>query len=375
MAFLFIKDILTYIKDILKRPKVSFVINLICIIIFFVNIGLIISNIEKNLQSNYIHIFSIIIIFSGSLLFFYKNNEIVYTILQPLFKFISKIFAWFKKKGILLFNAIIKIKDIIKNLISTGFIKLKSVLSNIIRNPIIRTIFGFIGIIIMGAVGVGLLPLFIIFCILCFLYINYNDKYLLLSIFLISFLILPTIYNLIYNYFTKATLLEESMYLNNKKKINMMKYNDIDNPNYHYGVSFWFWINPQSPNTNSSYLKYTNIFSYNTHSIVYNSKLNTLKILYKNNNKTETIYKNDDILYQKWNNIFMNIDGGNLDIYLNSTLVSSKPNIITNKIYDNIIIGEDDGIHGGLNHLQYFDKNLNNNEIRLNYYNYKFFNN
>ena len=71
----------------------------------------------------------------------------------------------------------------------------------------------------------------------------------------------------------------------------------------------------------------------------------------------------------------MNIDGGNLDIYLNSTLVSSKPNIITNKIYDNIIIGEDDGIHGGLNHLQYFDKNLNNNEIRLNYYNYKFFNN
>ena len=179
--------------------------------------------------------------------------------------------------------------------------------------------------------------------------------------------ILPLIYNLIIDNINGSTkILNESIYLNTKKTISMNKF-----INYNYGISFWYWINPQPPNTSDSYNNYTNIFNYGDKpSIEINPIKNKFRIKYnKNTNDNEIIYESNIILYQRWNNVFINFDGGNMDIFINGELVSSKPNIISNISYDKLVLGEDNGIHGGISKIVYYNKNIDKNTIENNYNN------
>jgi len=202
---------------------------------------------------------------------------------------------------------------------------------------------------------------------------KFSFKLLILTalIFFVVF-ILPLIYNLIIDKINGSTkILNQSNYLNTKKIINMNKFINLKNPNYHYGISFWYWINPQPPNTSYSYNKYTNILNYgNKPSIEINPIKNKFRIKYnKNINDNEIIYESNIISYQRWNNIFINFDGGNMDIFVNGELVSSKPNIISKISYDNLVIGEDNGIHGGISKIVYYNKNMDTNTIVNNYNN------
>tara|TARA_B110001450_G_scaffold256443_2_gene286967 strand:- start:3301 stop:4599 length:1299 start_codon:yes stop_codon:yes gene_type:complete len=141
-----------------------------------------------------------------------------------------------------------------------------------------------------------------------------------------------------------------------------------------YSISFWYYINPQPPNTGASYVKSdgANILSYGNKPVLkYYGKKNKLKLFTRSDNKNikelVNVFTDDNILYQKWNNIVIIYDGGNCDVFLNSKLVGSEKNISPYMSYDLFEIGENNGIHGGICNLMYYNRKLAMNEILSNY--------
>ncbi len=201
-----------------------------------------------------------------------------------------------------------------------------------------------------------------------------------LEILLISLrFIIPYLFKKVIKLTTKngTKLLNEPIYLNNKKALGSFtdeseEQDDDDEKskiNYHYCVSAWFYINPQPPNTSKAYTKYTNILNYgNKPRIQFNSLENTLRIQTElNNNKFITIYTKKNIDYQKWQNIVINYAGGTMDVFMNGELVASKPKIIPYMSHENVTTGADNGIHGGICNVVYYDKLLSKSDIMLNY--------
>ena len=155
--------------------------------------------------------------------------------------------------------------------------------------------------------------------------------------------------------------------------------NGSDKFNYQYAISSWIYIDSASPNTNSSYQKYTSILNFgNKPNVLYNGKTNTLMVSMKQKDLKETtnnkltdfdengnriIYIKDNFLLQKWNNIIINYNGGVLDIFLNGELVKSSVGVIPYYTLDNLTIGEDTGIKGGICNVVYFDKSLTSSNI------------
>ena len=75
------------------------------------------------------------------------------------------------------------------------------------------------------------------------------------------------------------------------------------------------------------------------------------------------IYIMPQYLLQKWNNIVINYTGGTMDIFYNNELVKSFPEIVPYMNYDNLTIGEANGVMGGLCNLIYFKKSLTMSQI------------
>ena len=59
----------------------------------------------------------------------------------------------------------------------------------------------------------------------------------------------------------------------------------------------------------------------------------------------------------------MNYNGGTLDIFYNGELVKSEPNVVPYMTMDNLSIGENNGMNGGICNLVYFRKTLTQNQI------------
>jgi hypothetical protein len=87
------------------------------------------------------------------------------------------------------------------------------------------------------------------------------------------------------------------------------------------------------------------------------------KLIDFDENGNRIIYKNSDFLLQKWNNIIINYSGGVLDIFLNGELVKSDIGVVPYMTYDNLTIGEDNGIKGGICNVIYFKRALNSSNI------------
>ena len=122
---------------------------------------------------------------------------------------------------------------------------------------------------------------------------------------------------------------------------------------YHYSLSAWFYINPQPPNTSPGYTKYTTILNYgNKPKLQYNGLLNSLRVVSESGlggrDDDIEIFETKDIIYQKWNNIVINYDGGTTDVFLNGELVGSSPNVISYMRYENVEVGDLNGIQGGI---------------------------
>ena len=100
--------------------------------------------------------------------------------------------------------------------------------------------------------------------------------------------------------------------------------------------------------------------------ILYKGSTNELKIIMQKdvlNDKTSTVYETKDLPLQKWNHFIINYDSGTLDVFINNKLVISNKNISPKIDYESIHIGSDDGVHGGIKNVQYFNKALTKREI------------
>jgi hypothetical protein len=175
------------------------------------------------------------------------------------------------------------------------------------------------------------------------------------------------------------------------KNVSWLRIDVMKHPQYAYALSGWFFINPQPPNTRSSYNKYTNILKYgNKVRIEYNGQLESLRVMgdvassgtsdssgnrtndnsdttYEKKNESVEIYETKNILYQTWNNIVINYADGFMDVFLNGDLVGSLSGVAPYMTFDNIIAGEDNGILGGICNVAYYDKQLSKSNINLTY--------
>jgi hypothetical protein len=171
-------------------------------------------------------------------------------------------------------------------------------------------------------------------------------------------------------------LLKDPIYLNTKKVIG--NYEDIGSGvgafNYNYSISAWTFIHDQPPSFRKSSSKFTNILDYaNKPKIQFNPSINTLRIIMSNGlDKDNVVYTTKKFKLQKWNNIIINYDGGTLDIFINGDLVSSTNNIVPIMSYDEITVGSNNGLSGGVCSVVYFPKPLSLSKIQSLYKNLKY---
>jgi len=159
--------------------------------------------------------------------------------------------------------------------------------------------------------------------------------------------------------------------------------NGSDNYEYQYAISFWVYIDAEPPNTNSSYNKFTSLLNFGEKpNILYYGKTNTLMVTMQqqdlkkvtknkltdfDENGNRILYVKENVLLQKWNNIIVNYSGGVLDIFLNGELVKSDIGVVPYYKIDNLTIGENDGISGGICNVVYFSQPLNTSNIYILY--------
>ncbi len=137
---------------------------------------------------------------------------------------------------------------------------------------------------------------------------------------------------------------------------------------YNYGISCWFYLHSNAPNFYSD--KYYSIINYSEKpNIAYNPIKNKLMARvqtdeYGNKHK-EFLF--DNIKLQKWNNLVINYGNGVLDIFMDAKLIGSFPQVIPYVSSDNLTIGDDKGLNGGICNVVFFNNILNKERIQMNY--------
>jgi hypothetical protein len=198
---------------------------------------------------------------------------------------------------------------------------------------------------------------------------------------LVAIICLITIYYITPSVFNKINL------QGGKQLVNKPVYTDTQYPlgtyeelngsnkfDYQYAISCWIFLDAAAPNMNESYNRYTSLLNFgNKPNILYKGETNTLMVTIQqkdlnsvNNsnlvdfdeNGNRIIYKNSEVLLQKWNNIVINYNGGVLDIFLNGELVKSSIGVVPYYTLDNLTIGEENGIKGGICNVVYFNRAL-----------------
>ena len=145
--------------------------------------------------------------------------------------------------------------------------------------------------------------------------------------------------------------------------------NDVTKNNYHYSFSFWVYLNPLPTTKNKKDL----IYKYGNRPSMYfnhNTKELTLEYVQSNNINPITLYRSNGILYQKWNNIVINNNYGEIDLFINGNLMGNYKNIVNYKIDQNetLQIGDKNNNDlGGIGYFYYYENPLKLNEI-LNLY-------
>jgi hypothetical protein len=188
-----------------------------------------------------------------------------------------------------------------------------------------------------------------------------------------SYFFIPIIMNKIYTHNSKL-LLNNPTYLD--EETNIGSYESL-NPNklkknnykYNYGISFWLFLDNIGENHNNNSNGFMNIINYGDKpKIQFNPKTNSLRITTKDGiNGMNIIYETNDLPLQRWNYFVINYDGGNTDIFINNKLVGTKSGIIPYMSFDNVLIGQENGMEGGICNIQYFDKPLTRNYMNFDY--------
>jgi hypothetical protein len=208
--------------------------------------------------------------------------------------------------------------------------------------------------------------------------INSTDVVLLIIIIIlyILYFYLPNIYTK-YSSQGGKMLIQEPIYLNNKKLLISDSSTEKSLHTYSYGLSCWVFIDGGS-SVNSANDKLCSILNYgNKPNLQYKGKNNTFVITYDNKNKKDNvdnkykldefgniiIYETNELLLQKWNNIIFNYSSGIIDIFINGDLKQSYEGNIPYMTNDNIVSGHEDGINGGICNVVYYKNALTMEKI------------
>ena len=121
--------------------------------------------------------------------------------------------------------------------------------------------------------------------------------------------------------------------------------------NYHYTLSFWFYIHPSAPSYALSSTEYTNVMLHgDSVLIVYNGAENKMQVKLKGDSMVETT-----VPLQKWNHMALIYQNGIMDIFMNGKLIKSEtwsPHTLTT----DLMIGAENGIRGDICNVLYYDK-------------------
>lgn len=200
-------------------------------------------------------------------------------------------------------------------------------------------------------------------------------------ILLIIVVIMYLAYFVFYPYFMYNSQTQNGLLLINKpisirKKTTLASYQTLHGTeefDYQYGLSLWLYLDSENPSINIASQKYTSVINYgDKFKLEYNVKLNTMRLVTKNNGNKKNILDQDgntilfekpDILLQKWNHIIINYNGGTLDIFYNGLLEKSKIEVVPFMKYDTLDVGSDKGIFGTICNVNYFKNPLTTSQI------------
>ena len=130
--------------------------------------------------------------------------------------------------------------------------------------------------------------------------------------------------------------------------------------NYTYSLSFYLYLNPQPQNTSLAYNKETELLNYGNKPVILYDGVNR-NLVIKSKTQTgegsqlDTIYKTKNIKYQKWMFITINYQNNVIDVFIDGKLVGSSKNVPPFFDNDKISIGEDNGIHGSIKDIYYYN--------------------
>ena len=120
--------------------------------------------------------------------------------------------------------------------------------------------------------------------------------------------------------------------------------------NYHYTLSFWFYIYPSAPSYAQSSTEYTNVLLHGDSVLIaYNGEKNKIEVKLKGDSMVKA-----DVPLQKWNHMALIYTNGIMDTFMNGTLIQSEtwaPHTLTKEV----MIGANNGIHGNICNVMYYD--------------------
>ena len=121
--------------------------------------------------------------------------------------------------------------------------------------------------------------------------------------------------------------------------------------NYHYTLSFWFYIYPSAPSYSHSSTDYTNVMLYGDSVLIaYNGQENKIEVKLKGDKMVDA-----EVPLQKWNHMALIYTNGIMDTFMNGKLLQSEtwvPHILTKEV----VVGANNGINGKICSVMHYDK-------------------
>jgi hypothetical protein len=160
-------------------------------------------------------------------------------------------------------------------------------------------------------------------------------------------------------------------------------------PKYSYGISAWFYIHPEPPNNSYSHSDNgVSILNFATDAspsgtsikgaphVFFNPKTNQLVISVQTDTNAAAVSVTlpNQILLQRWNHLFINFNNnGIMDVFLNSHLETSTPNVIP-KLPKALIVGSPGGIYGQACNVVYYKDTVGSQGVSWIYNSHKLLN-
>ena len=121
--------------------------------------------------------------------------------------------------------------------------------------------------------------------------------------------------------------------------------------NYHYTLSFWFYIYPSAPSYAQSSTEYTNVLLHGDSVLIaYNGQENKMEVKLKGDKMVEV-----EVPLQKWNHMALIYANGIMDTFMNGELIQSEtwsPHTLTKEG----MIGANNGVRGNICSVMYYDE-------------------